>query len=85
MWVTFTRDYDYEPHPRAVIAYKAGMHLNVPKAAGEAALAAGAASQAKNPRLKQGEVDREDDGPIEPVDDPANPGGATPGETAPTE
>jgi hypothetical protein len=40
MWVRFTADFDYRPNAMTTIAYKAGMVLNVPRAAGDAAISA---------------------------------------------
>ena len=42
-WVQFKKDFNYKPNARAVIAYKEGMHLNVPEGAAKAAVDAGAA------------------------------------------
>lgn len=49
MRVTFKRDYDYTPSAerRVTIAYKAGTTETVKREAGEAAIKAGAAEEAK--------------------------------------
>jgi predicted nucleotide-binding protein (sugar kinase/HSP70/actin superfamily) len=43
MWVRFIANFDYRPSKVTTIAYKAEMVLNVPRSAGEAAIAAGKA------------------------------------------
>jgi hypothetical protein len=43
MWVRFTADFDYRPSKMTTIAYKAATVLNVPRPAGDAAVAAGKA------------------------------------------
>lgn len=40
MWVKFTADMDYRPRPGVIIAYMAGMTLNVPRVAAAQAVAA---------------------------------------------
>jgi len=45
MWVTFKRDFDWKPTAQVTITYRAGRQENVPRAAGEAAIAAGAADE----------------------------------------
>lgn len=46
MWVRFTADFSYRPKPTVVIDYKAGMVLNVPTPAANAAISAGKAERA---------------------------------------
>ena len=36
-WFKFDKDFDYRPTPSSAVAYKAGMHLNIPEAAAKAA------------------------------------------------
>jgi hypothetical protein len=52
MHVKFTKDFDYTPSAerRVTIAYKAGMDLTVKREAGEAAVAAGAATEVEEVR-----------------------------------
>jgi hypothetical protein len=52
MWVTFNRDFDWKPTAQVTITYRAGRQENVTRAAGEAAIAAGAAEEAKAPARK---------------------------------
>ena len=40
-WVKFNKNFDYRPHARAVVAYKKGMHLNVPQNAAKEAVEGG--------------------------------------------
>lgn len=40
-WVKFDKNFDYRPHGRAVVAYKKGMHLNVPQGAAKEAIEGG--------------------------------------------
>lgn len=49
-WVKFNKDFDWRPNPKGggVVAYKEGMHLNVPEAAAEAAVKAGKAEKSKH-------------------------------------
>jgi hypothetical protein len=51
-WVRFTGDFDWSPvrhRNRVTVAYKAGMHLNVPRACRDAAAAAGKIEMAESP------------------------------------
>lgn len=45
MKVRFLRHFDWRPHPRQVIAYRAGMVLTVTRRCAEQAIAAGAAER----------------------------------------
>lgn len=49
-WFKFDKDYDYRPVPKgsSLVAYKAGMHLNIPEAAAKAAELAGRGERSKH-------------------------------------
>lgn len=44
-WFKFTKDYDHPASASSVVAYKKGMHLQIPQAAAEGAKAAGAGEE----------------------------------------
>lgn len=50
MRVRFEADFDWRPHPRQVVAYKAGWSGPVTRACGEAAISAGVAIEVKPKR-----------------------------------
>lgn len=60
MRVRFTRHFDWRPHPRQVIAYRAGMVLPVTRRCAEKAIAAGAAEKVGRTR-KQPTASKEAD------------------------
>lgn len=49
-WFKFDKDYDYKPNPKngSLVAYKAGMHLNIPEPAAKAAEEAKAGERSKH-------------------------------------
>lgn len=49
-WFKFNKDFDWRPKPKGggIVAYKSGMHLNIPEAAADAAVAAGAGEKSKH-------------------------------------
>lgn len=49
-WFKFDKDYDYRPNPKngSLVAYKAGMHLNIPEGAAEAAEKAKVGTRSKH-------------------------------------
>lgn len=52
--VHFTHDYDHHPRSGVIIAYRAGMTLNVTTACATRAVAAGKAKRVKTPNKDEG-------------------------------
>lgn len=50
MWIHFTQDFDFKPKPTVTIACKAGTTVNVTRACGDAAIAAGKGEKAARPK-----------------------------------
>lgn len=62
MWVRFTKAWEWTPplERRVHMSYAAGLVLSVTRACGTAAIAAGAAVEATNPRALEAKNDGED-------------------------